>query len=76
MRERLNELLNAKPFARFAVIMSYGSRHDVRHPEHVLLAKHWLILVDADDDEKIHDLYLLHVAHIERTTQSEASGTR
>ena len=74
MIERLKELLRAKPFQPFSVVMSDGSRHEIRHPENALLSKHFLIIVDADDDERIHDLYLLHLAHLDRKIASQTQA--
>ena len=74
MIERLKELLHASPFQPFSVVMSDGSRHEIRHPENALLSKHFLIIVDADDDERIHDLYLLHLAHLDRKVASQSKA--
>ena len=54
MVQRLRELLTAKPFTPFTITMSDGSKHEVRHPEHAALAKHFLFVVDADNEETLH----------------------
>lgn len=65
MVQRLRELLLARPFTPFTITMSDGSKREVRHPVHAALAKHFLFVVDADNEEVLHNLYLLHVAHID-----------
>ena len=64
MVQQIRELLRATPFVPFTVIMSNGSRHEVRHPENALLSKHFLYVVNADNDELVQHLYLLHVAQL------------
>ncbi len=74
MLERIQKLLHAQPFTPFTVVMSSGEQHAVRHPEHALLTKHWLIVADADNEEEIHDLYLLHVTEVKRSAPAEVQS--
>ncbi len=65
MAQRLRELLLVRPFTPFTITVSDGSKYEVRHAEHAALAKHFLFVVDADNEEVLHNLYLRHVAHID-----------
>lgn len=70
MSQVIRELLSAGPFVPFVVKMSNGNSYEVRHPENAALSKHFLYVVDADDDEKAHHLYLLHIAELQRDEKS------
>lgn len=74
MVQRLRELLKAQPFVPFTVTMSSGEQHEIRHPENALMTKYVLIIVDADDEDRVRDLYLLHVAALDRIA-AKASST-
>lgn len=65
MRERLTDFLRAQPFVPFTIVMSDGGKHEIRHPEHAALTKHWLIVVDADDSDHTTNLYLLHITQLD-----------
>ena len=68
MIQRIRDLLKATPFVPFTITMSSGAKHDVRHPENAFLTKHFLIIVDDDEEDRVRDLYLLHVAALDRIT--------
>jgi hypothetical protein len=62
--ETIREWLNQQPFEPFALRMSNGEAHEVRHPENVALGKNRLIVVDPHLDRAAH-LSLIHVNVIE-----------
>jgi len=72
MAEQIRELLRTTPFVPFAIFLSNGTRYEIRHPENALLTKHFLIVVDADNDEVARHLYLLHIVELTRLTPAGA----
>ena len=69
MQVELKKMLSAKPFMPFTVVMSDGTHVTVKHPEAVLVTKHWLYMT-TDGGETTEHLYLLHVTRIQRQEQA------
>jgi len=69
MHEQLREILSAKPFIPFTVVMSDGTHITVTHPDMAWLTKLFLY-VTTDDGETVRHLYLLHVTQILRQEQA------
>jgi hypothetical protein len=65
------ELLHRQPFEPFAVHLSNGEIHAVRHPECLVVTNTRLVLVDPEAD-RITVCSLLHVASVQML-QSAAS---
>jgi hypothetical protein len=64
-------LLKQQPFEPFAIHLSSGEVHVVRHPEFATLTRTRIVVVDPDADQ-ITVCSLLHVASVEML-QSTAS---
>lgn len=71
LQEELKEMLKARPFVPFTIVMSDGTPITVKHPENALMMKHW-IYVSSDGGETAEHLYLLNVTRLQRT-QTEAA---
>ena len=65
--EAMQELLRRQPFEPFEIRLTNGEKHEVRHPEMVLLLKSRLVIALPDDRMVICPL--LHIASVE-TLQS------
>jgi hypothetical protein len=63
------ELLHRRPFEAFAVHLSNGETHAVRHPENALVTPTRLIIVDPEAD-RVTVCSLLHVASVQMLTVS------
>jgi hypothetical protein len=57
-------LLRRQPFEPFAVHLSNGEVHAIRHPEFANLTRTRLVIVDPDAD-RITVCSLLHIASVE-----------
>ncbi|MGD0897267.1 MAG: hypothetical protein ABR915_05480 [Thermoguttaceae bacterium] len=66
-REAMEELLRRQPFEPFEIRLTNGEKHEVRHPEMVLMLKSRLVIALPDDRMVICPL--LHIASVE-TLQS------
>jgi len=73
MNSELKNLLTARPFIPFTVIMSDGTHITIKHPEMAWLTKLFLY-VTTDGGETTQHLYLLHVTRIVRHEQPANSG--
>jgi hypothetical protein len=62
------EFVRRQPFEPFAIRLSNGETHEVRHPECLLVLKTKVILGYPEDDGTVH-LSLIHVNAVE-TLQS------
>jgi hypothetical protein len=66
--QTFRDLLSARPFQPFRLVMSSGQTYDVRHPEMAMLMKTDL-LVGTDEEEGLPTRYkicsLLHVTAVE-----------
>jgi hypothetical protein len=62
--ETIRELLRRQPFEAFAIRMSNGDAHEIRHPKTVMIVGGRLV-VGYPDTGRIAILSLLHVAAIE-----------
>lgn len=71
MQAELKKLLTTKPFVPFTIVMNDGTHITVKHPENVLLMKHW-IYATTDGGETAEHLYLQHVTRIQRQTKEAA----
>ena len=65
--EAVQELLRRQPFEPFEIRLANGEKHEVRHPEMVLLLRSRLVIALPDDRMVICPL--LHIASVE-TLQS------
>jgi hypothetical protein len=65
--EAMQELLRRQPFEPFEIRLTNGEKHEVRHPEMVLLLRSRLVIALPDDGMVICPL--LHIASVE-TLQS------
>jgi hypothetical protein len=65
--EAMEELLRRQPFEPFEIRLTNGEKHEVRHPEMVLMLKSRLVIALPDDRMVICPL--LHIASVE-TLQS------
>ncbi len=68
MVEQIKQLLHTTPFAPFMVITSSGDQIAVRHPEHAMLSKHFLHVVDAENKAIVHNVYLLQINNLKTET--------
>jgi hypothetical protein len=62
--EYLQQLIRAEPFQPFAVRLSNGDVHVVRHPEFANITRTRLVVVDPEADQ-ITVCSLLHVASVD-----------
>jgi hypothetical protein len=62
--EYFRQLLRRQPFVPFAVHLSNGETHVVRHPENATLTGTRLVVVDPDVDS-VMACSLLHIANVE-----------
>lgn len=62
--ENIHELLEQRPFQPFAVRLSSGVAHEIRHPENAVLTKSKLVIVYPEKDS-IAICALLHITSIE-----------
>jgi hypothetical protein len=62
--EAIREWLNRQPFEPFAIALSNGETHHVRHPENVIVLKTRLIIGFPETDSVIH-VALIHVNSIQ-----------
>lgn len=70
MLENLRELLSRRPFEPFRVVLSSGTRYDVRHPEFGWLVKGGLyvgipVAGNGDIPDQAVFCSLLHIAAVE-----------
>lgn len=75
--QTFRDLLNARPFRPFRLVMSSGEKYEVRHPEMAMLTRSDLLVgVDVEDGvpAEFKICSLLHVTTIEpingRTAES------
>jgi hypothetical protein len=61
--QKMRELLGARPFRPFDVVMSSGQRHSVRHPENALLTKSSMMITNPEVDTFVV-VSLLHITSI------------
>lgn len=69
--EAVRSLLHQQPFAPFAIVMSSGERHLVKHPQCVAMTPNRLIVVDPDT-EAFAVLAMLHVAELQGIERQSA----
>lgn len=68
--DAIRSLLAQQPFVPFAIRMSSGERHEIRHPECVALGKNRLIITFPEDDDRFVICALLHVNAVEELQAS------
>ncbi len=66
--DTIREFLNRTPFEPFALRLSNGERHEIRHFENVAIAKTRVVVTYPESDRVVH-VSLIHVNEIE-TVQS------
>ncbi|RLS81406.1 MAG: hypothetical protein DWI04_06490 [Planctomycetota bacterium] len=66
--DTIREFVRRQPFEPFVIRLSNGEKHEVRHPECLLVLKSKVILGYPEDDRSVH-LSLIHVNAVE-TLQS------
>ena len=67
MREKILELLAARPFQPFRIHLSNGLVHMVRHPEQALITSSYLILgvpVNDAPGQAVGDTVFLSLIHV------------
>lgn len=62
--ESFRDLLRRRPFEPFAVRLSNGDTHAVRHPENAALTGTRLVIVDPEAD-RVTVCSLLHIAAVD-----------
>ncbi|MGC1272534.1 MAG: hypothetical protein WBC44_02415 [Planctomycetaceae bacterium] len=62
--DTIREILKKEPFEPFALLMSNGERHEIRHPEFAMVSPSRLVILDPVTD-RLSILSLLHVAEIQ-----------
>ena len=66
--QTFRDLLTAKPFTPFRVVMSSGEKHEVRHPEMAFLTRTSIMVgIDVEDGipAEFRICSLLHVTTVE-----------
>lgn len=67
--QTFRELLTARPFQPFRLVMSSGKEYEVRHPEMALLTRSDLLVGVGESDDGVPAEFricaLLHVASVE-----------
>jgi hypothetical protein len=67
--ETFRDLLHARPFQPFQVVMSSGDRYEVRHPEMAMLLRSDILIGYQDEGDGIPTRFricsLLHVTTVE-----------
>jgi len=69
--EAVRVMLLRQPFAPFAIVMSSGERHIVKHPECLAMTPNRLVVVDPDT-EAFAVLAMLHVAELQGLERQSA----
>ena len=69
--EAVRAMLRRQPFAPFAIVMSSGERHIVKHPEYLAMTPNRLVVVDPDT-EAFAVLAMLHVAELQGLERQSA----
>lgn len=62
--ETIQEWVGRRPFEPFVVRLSNGERHEVRHPENVLILRSRIIIGYPETDRAVH-CALVHINAIE-----------
>jgi len=69
--EAIRAMLRRQPFSPFAIVMSSGERHIVKHPECLAMTPNRLVVVDPDT-EAFAVLAMLHVAELQGLERQSA----
>jgi len=69
--EAVRAMLRRQPFSPFAIVMSSGERHIVKHPECLAMTPNRLLVVDPDT-EAFAVLAMLHVAELQGLERQSA----
>lgn len=70
--EILQELLKRRPFEPFAIVLSNGERHEVRHPEFAMLLPSRLIVGDPVSD-RLSIVSLFHIAEVRMSAPADSA---
>ena len=62
--QTISEFLKREPFEPFAIILSNGTRHEIRHPEFALVSPSRLVVIDPETD-RFSLISIIHVAEIQ-----------
>lgn len=76
--QTFRELLSARPFEPFRLVMSSGKAYEVRHPEMAWLLKTDILVGDPVDDDvpsRFDRCTLLHVTAVETLRANERVGS-
>jgi hypothetical protein len=69
--EAVRAMLRRQPFSPFAIVMSSGERHIVKHPECLAMTPNRLVVVDPDT-EAFAVLAMLHVVELQGLERQSA----
>lgn len=76
--QTFRELLAARPFQPFRLVMSSGETYEVRHPEMALLTRTNILIGVGQTEEGVPDQFricsLLHVSSIEPIIPSASAS--
>jgi len=62
--DAIRELVGRQPFVPFAIRLSSGEAHEVRHPECILITKTRVVITDPQED-RIAVCSLMHVTSVD-----------
>lgn len=69
--QTIREFLKKEPFEPFAIILSNGQRHEIRHPEFAIVSPSRLVLIDPETD-RLSLVSIIHIAEIQVLRSSAA----
>ncbi|MBA3313821.1 MAG: hypothetical protein H0T47_11100 [Planctomycetaceae bacterium] len=62
--DTLREFLKKRPFEPFAIKLSNGDRHEIRHPEFAIVSPSRLVVVDPVT-ERVSLISMIHIVEIQ-----------
>lgn len=62
--DAIREFVRREPFEPFVIRLSNGERHEIRHPECLMVLKTKVIVGYPEDDRSVH-LALIHINSLE-----------
>lgn len=72
--ETIREYVQRQPFEPFEIVMSSGEKHQVKHPEFVIVSPGRLVVVDPVTD-RMASLSLMHVTEAHTLQAAGPSST-
>lgn len=69
--QTIREFLKKEPFEPFAITLSDGQRHEIRHPEFAIVSPSRLVVIDPDTD-RFSLISIIHVAEIQTLKSTSA----